>query len=131
MSDIRFYEINGEILTKIINPTGGLKDWLISNGLNPNKYSVLDSPVGVLRYCINNKDSMIKGSIWSKNIKPDSYDISDIDIEELECCSSIIFIFKNPFDSDSELRITPIVDSDSVVRFSRYKKLRRVLCQLN
>lgn len=116
---IKYYDIDVEI---ILDSFVGeeLKDWLILNGFNSDKFLEIDTTVFNLTYIFQN-------NIWTKSLKIDSYpDISLIDIYELETFSDYIFIFK-PLSESDELRIAPIINPINIKKLERYKKLKRII----
>jgi len=120
---IDFYKFEGKILTKRVEPTGELKDWMLKNNLNINRYSMLDSPCFKIFYI---KDSQIIPEthlVYEKNIT-DVYK----DLKYLEGITDKIFIFHNEYEPFSDrIRIYPFLDDNNLRQYLRGKKLERVL----
>ena len=120
---IDFYKIEGKILTKRNEPTGDLKDWMLKNNLNINKYYVLFSPSFIIHYKKKYKMEIDHHSVY-ETMLTDVYK----DLKYLEGITDKIFIFHNecePF--GDRIRICPFLDDNNLRQYLRGKKLERVL----
>jgi len=117
-----FTKLDAKLIFKPSTPTGEFRNWLIQNGLSPNKYTVVNEPIFIVYYMKRNDNEL-----YSYNVSVESYRITPETISEIEMCN-VIFIYPDDIDTKNNIiRVKPIICDNEYIRLMRYKKLKRVI----